>query len=94
MKKVADKHGVSIGAVAIRWVLDRPGVAAVIVGARHARHLESTLQATSLTLDAEDVARIAAVQASAIGPSGEVYGLERTAGGRHAAIMRYNLQRT
>jgi hypothetical protein len=47
-----------------------------------------------LQLDASDVARIAAVQASARGPSGEVYGLERAAGGRHAAIMRYNQQRT
>jgi hypothetical protein len=47
-----------------------------------------------VALDAGDVARIAAVQASALGPSGEVYGLERVAGGRHAAIMRYDLQRT
>ena len=36
---VAARHGVGIGAVAIRWVLDQPGVAGVIVGARHARHL-------------------------------------------------------
>lgn len=94
MKQVADKHGVTIGAVAIRWVLDQPGVAAVIVGARHPHHLVSTLAAPSVALDAGDVARIAAVQASALGPSGEVYGLERVAGGRHAAIMRYDLQRT
>jgi hypothetical protein len=33
------------------------------------------------------------VQAQALGPTGEVYGLERVRGGRHAAIMRYNLQR-
>ena len=39
---VAARHGVGIGAVAIRWVLDQPGVSGVIVGARHARHLDQT----------------------------------------------------
>ncbi len=92
LHEIATKHGVGLGAVAVRWVLDRPGVAGVIVGARHARHLPDTLAACELTLDAEDVARVAAVQASATGPTGEVYGLEREWGGRHAAIMRYNLQ--
>jgi aryl-alcohol dehydrogenase-like predicted oxidoreductase len=90
---VAAKHRVSIGAVAIRWVLDRPGVAGVIVGARHARHLDETLAACSLTLDGDDCQRIDATLASANGPSGDVYALERVKGGQHAAIMRYNLQR-
>ena len=40
---VAARHGVGIGAVAIRWVLDQPGVSGVIVGARHARHLDQTI---------------------------------------------------
>ena len=94
LKAVADRHSVAIGPVAIRWVLEQPGVAAVIVGARHARHLVTTLDAPSLALDADDRARIAAVQASATGPAGEVYALERERGSRHASIMRYDLQRT
>jgi aryl-alcohol dehydrogenase-like predicted oxidoreductase len=94
LKAIADRHQVTIGAVAVRWVLDQPGVAGVIVGARHARHLPATLASCALTLDAHDLARIASVQASAAGPSGEVYGLERARDGRHAAIMRYNLQQT
>jgi aryl-alcohol dehydrogenase-like predicted oxidoreductase len=89
---IATRHGVGIGAVAIRWVLDQPGVAGVIVGARHARHLGDTLQACALTLDAEDHDEIARVQA-ATGPVGEVYDLERIKGGAHAAIMRYSLNR-
>ena len=44
------RHGTTIGAVAIRWVLDQPGVAGVIVGARHARHLRRRL--ASLARDA------------------------------------------
>ena len=90
---VATRHGVSIGAVAIRWVLDQPGVAGVIVGARHARHLGETIQACAFALDAEDRDEIARVQAASPGPAGEVYGLERVKDGAHAAIMRYTLNR-
>lgn len=89
---VARRHGTTIGAVAIRWVLDQPGVSAVIVGARHAGHLAHTVGAATLALDASDHAAIAVAQAGAPGPAGEVYGLEREPGGRHAVIMRYNLQ--
>ncbi|MDH4067137.1 MAG: aldo/keto reductase, partial [Acidobacteriota bacterium] len=90
---IARKHGSRIGTVATRWVLDRPGVAGAIVGARHAGHLPDTLAATRLDLDAEDEAQIAAVHADAPGPGGDVYELERMPGGRHASIMRYNLHR-
>jgi aryl-alcohol dehydrogenase-like predicted oxidoreductase len=90
---IARRRSTTIGAVAIAWVLAQPAVAAVIVGARHARHLGETTAATRLVLDADDRARIAAVHAAAPGPAGEVYGLEREAGGRHAAIMRYNLNK-
>jgi aryl-alcohol dehydrogenase-like predicted oxidoreductase len=91
--EVARRHDTTIGAVAIRWVLDRPHVAGVIVGARHARHLPATVAALNLDLDDEDRAVIARVHASHPGPAGDVYDLERLPGGRHASIMRYNLNR-
>jgi aryl-alcohol dehydrogenase-like predicted oxidoreductase len=90
---VATRHDVGIGAVAVRWVLDQAGVAGVIVGARHAGHLEETLQACAVTLDAEDQAAIARVQAASRGPAGDVYSLERVKHGPHASIMRYALNR-
>jgi aryl-alcohol dehydrogenase-like predicted oxidoreductase len=93
LHKIAVRHGVGIGAVAIRWVLDQPGVAGVIVGARHARHLASTLQACTVTLDDEDRAAIREIQRRAGGPAGDVYALERVKGGPHAAIMKYTLNR-
>src|SRR5262249_52216055 len=68
---VAARHGVTIGAVAIRWVLDRPGVSGVIVGARHARHLDATLQGCTLALDDDDRAAVARVQSASSGPSGD-----------------------
>ena len=91
--RIASRHEATIGAVAIRWVLDKPGVSGVIVGARHARHLEQIRKACEIALDDEDRAAIARVQAASGGPSGEVYELERVKGGRHAAIMKYGLQK-
>jgi aryl-alcohol dehydrogenase-like predicted oxidoreductase len=88
---VAGRHGVSLASVAARWVLDQPGVSAVIVGARTRDHLPATLEIGRLTLTDQDRAEIAAVLARRSGPAGEVYDLERDRSGRHGAIMRYNL---
>ena len=91
--RIASRREATIGAVAIRWVLDQPGVSGVIVGARHARHLEQIRKACEMTLDETDREMIARVQAQSSGPEGDVYELERMKGGRHASIMRYGLQR-
>ena len=88
---IARQHQVRIGTVAIRWVLDQPGVAAAIVGARHAGHLGATRAALSLQLTDDDRRSLDAVLARASGPTGEVYHLERDRTGRHGRIMRYNL---
>ena len=68
LNALAARHGVGIGAVAIRWVLDQPGVSGVIVGARHARHLDRVIQACTLALDADDRAEIARLQAAVAWP--------------------------
>jgi len=93
LNRVATRHGVGIGAVALRWVLDQPGVAGLIVGARHARYLDQVVRAASLRLDGDDQAAIARLQAGSAGPVGDVYELERIKGGPHASIMRYGLNR-
>jgi aryl-alcohol dehydrogenase-like predicted oxidoreductase len=90
---IGTRHGVGIGAVALRWVLDQPGVAGVIVGARHAKHLPAIGDALTLALTSADREAIAAIHAEAAGPRGEVYELERTKGSVHASIMRYTLNR-
>ncbi|MBP7779206.1 MAG: aldo/keto reductase [Acidobacteria bacterium] len=88
---VATRHGVSMGTVAVAWVLAQPQVAGVIVGARNAAHLSDTILAASLTLDGDDLAALGAVLAEGEGVTGDVYDLEREKGGQHAAIMRYDL---
>jgi aryl-alcohol dehydrogenase-like predicted oxidoreductase len=94
LNALAVRHGVGIGAVAIRWVLDQAGVSGVIVGARHARHLDHAVQAATLRLDETDHDEIRRLQAESSGPAGDVYELERVKDGPHAAVMRYSLNRT
>ena len=62
LDRVARKHGVSIPNVAVRWVLDQPAVAAVIVGARlgEREHRKDNLAVFEFSLDGEDRERIAA----------------------------------
>ncbi len=88
---VARRQGVPLSAVAARWVLDQPGVAAVIIGARHAGHLQDTLAIAAAALSPADHAAIAAVLPP--GPEGDVYALERDRSGRHGRIMKYDLNR-
>jgi aryl-alcohol dehydrogenase-like predicted oxidoreductase len=94
LRVVASRHGVGIGAVAVRWVLDQPGVSGVIVGARNARHLDKSRAACALALDDDDRAVIAGAQIASSGPAGDVYDLERVKGGPHASVMRYTLGRS
>ncbi len=63
---VATRHGVSIAAVASRWVLDQPGVAGVIIGARlsQSTHVEDTARIFSFTLSDDDRALIATAQSA------------------------------
>ena len=91
MKRVGDRHGVSISSVATRWVLDQPQVAAAIVGARYARHLPQTIEVFGFQMDNDDRAMLQSVIDMADGPKGRVYELERDRTGRHGRIMKYNL---
>ncbi len=94
LDRIARKHGVTIGAVAARAMLDRPQVACVILGARTARRLAETLAVFALRLDDADRADIAAARSHATGPAGPIFGLESDREGRHGRIMKYNLNKT
>lgn len=63
LKQIADKHAVSIPNVAVRYILDKPTVAGVIVGARLSvsEHIKDNATVFDLTLDTEDNDRIDAV---------------------------------
>jgi aryl-alcohol dehydrogenase-like predicted oxidoreductase len=60
LKGVADRHGVSIANAGVRYVLDRPAVAGVIVGARLgiAEHIADNARTFGFALDADDLAAL------------------------------------
>jgi len=93
LRKVADRHGTDIATVASAAMLSRSSVAAVIVGARNRSHLASNLAISDIVLDEGDMAAIDLVLSGARQIEGDVYTLERDRGGRHGAIMKYNLSK-
>jgi aryl-alcohol dehydrogenase-like predicted oxidoreductase len=81
LKKIADKHQVSIANVAVRYILEQPTVAGTIVGARLSisEHLEDNARVFDFNLDREDYQKIDAVSQKArnlyqlIGDCGDEY---------------------
>jgi aryl-alcohol dehydrogenase-like predicted oxidoreductase len=91
LQAIAARHGVDIATVATRAVLDRPQVAAAIVGATSTRHLPAHGRTGSLELAADELAALERITARAQGPRGDVYELERDRSGPHGRIMKYEL---
>jgi len=81
LKQTADKHRVSIANVGVRYILDRPAVAGVIVGARLgvAQHIAENTRVFGFALDSGDLGVIEAVLAKSrdltevIGDCGDEY---------------------
>lgn len=91
LRSIADRYGVGIGEVVVRYMLQQPMVAGVIVGARNIRHLEGICKLTAFELIPGDIERIEALIGRSKGPLGPVYGLESQRQGKHGRIMKYNL---
>ncbi len=65
LNKIAQKHNCSIANIATRFVLDKPQVAGVIIGARLgiAEHREDNAQVFDVKLDEQDISSISSVTA-------------------------------
>jgi aryl-alcohol dehydrogenase-like predicted oxidoreductase len=61
--EIADGHRVSAAQVALAWALGRPAVTSLIVGARTEEQLADNLSSASLTLSADERAKLDAVSA-------------------------------
>ena len=57
---MADRHGVSAGAVAVAWTLRNPAVDAAIVGLRRPDQVNELLAAAAFELSDADVAELEA----------------------------------
>lgn len=80
MRKIAAKHDVSVATVALGYVLAKPFVMSVIIGASRMDQLEQNLASVKLKLDADDVAALDAV--SALPAEYPGWMVERQAGSR------------
>jgi aryl-alcohol dehydrogenase-like predicted oxidoreductase len=80
MRGVADAHGVSVARVALAWVLAKPFVTSVIIGARNTEQLQDNLAAAELTLTEAEIAKLDAI--SELAPEYPGWMLARQAGAR------------
>lgn len=58
VREVAEGRGTTMAQVALAWLVDRPAVTSVILGARTSAQLEDNLAAAGLHLSAEETARL------------------------------------
>jgi aryl-alcohol dehydrogenase-like predicted oxidoreductase len=58
VREVAEGRGVSMAQVALAWLVDRPGVTAVILGARTVEQLDDNLGAAGLHLSSDETAML------------------------------------
>jgi aryl-alcohol dehydrogenase-like predicted oxidoreductase len=60
LKPIAARRGVSLGALAVAWVLAWPGVTGASVGARTAQQVDGWIGGATVTLSGEELEQIAA----------------------------------
>jgi aryl-alcohol dehydrogenase-like predicted oxidoreductase len=63
MREIGKAHEVSVARVALAWLLAKPHVMSVIIGAKTTEQLDDNLAAVDLTLSAEEIARLDEVSA-------------------------------
>ena len=63
MRQIGDAHGVSVARVALAWLLHKPHVMSVIIGAKTVEQLDDNLAAVGLRLSDEDIDRLDKVSA-------------------------------
>jgi aryl-alcohol dehydrogenase-like predicted oxidoreductase len=56
--EIGEAHGVSAAQVALAWLLGRPGISSLVIGARREDQLADNLAAAELVLSAEERARL------------------------------------
>jgi aryl-alcohol dehydrogenase-like predicted oxidoreductase len=61
MREVGDRRGVSVARVALAWLLAKPHVMSVIIGAKSVEQLDDNLAASGLRLSEEDIVALDAV---------------------------------
>jgi len=55
MRLIADRHQVSMAQIALAWLLARPAVSSVIIGAKSAEQLHDNIASTRVQLSAAEL---------------------------------------
>jgi aryl-alcohol dehydrogenase-like predicted oxidoreductase len=91
LSAIAVAHNSDIATIGTRVIVDRPQVAAAIVGAVNTSHLDSHVRIDTVHLSDDERRSIERVTDRRQGPAGDVYALERDRSGIHGRIMKYGL---
>ncbi len=91
LREIANQYQVGVAEVASKYILQKPIVGGVIIGARNRKHLSALQQLDTFELDESDLKKIADIVLQSQGPKGPFYALERDKTGKHGSIMKYNL---
>lgn len=89
LERIAKDHETDIASISSAWSLQRPGVKAVIVGARNINHLEKNLEIPGIKFTKKELEEIDQLLAQSNGLDGDVYQLERY-NDRHRGIIHTN----
>jgi aryl-alcohol dehydrogenase-like predicted oxidoreductase len=63
MREIASRHGASVARVALAWILAKPFVTSIIIGAKTMEQLDDNLDAAKLGLSAEEMGTLDEVSA-------------------------------
>jgi len=85
MREVGEAHGVSVARIALAYVLSKPFVTSVIIGAKRIDQLEDNLAAADLILTADQIAKLDEI--SALPPEYPGWMVKQQAGNRTAAVQ-------
>lgn len=86
MRAIAQARGVSVAQIALAWLLHRPVVTSVIVGAKRVEQLDDNIAATRIALTNEELERLEEV--SELPPEYPGWMLERLGGQRRAQLAQ------
>ncbi len=81
MQVIGDRHSASVARVALSWLLTRPGVTSVILGAKNKEQLLDNLDSTELNLSNEEMGELES--ASALAPEYPAWMVNRQLTGRY-----------
>lgn len=92
LRDIADEKEADIASVASAWCLSQEAARACIVGVRNTSHLaEHVALRERISLTERDLERIERVRRALGEVPGAVYELERDVHGKHAKVMKFNL---